>query len=105
MAKYVMVVQSQAKPGRDDDYNKWYDTAHIHDICAIPGVKSGKRYDLAVAPMGPPGLKYLAIYEVETDDPTKVLAEMGKRGAEGKMSMSDALDAHASVMWFYKAHD
>lgn len=101
MAKYVMVVQSQAKPGRDDDYNKWYDNEHIHDICAVPGVKSGRRFEAAVAPMGPPGLKYLAIYEVETDDPMNVLAEMGKR----KMSMTDALDAPASVMWFYKAND
>ena len=29
MGKYVMVVQSQAKPGRDDEYNQWYDSVHF----------------------------------------------------------------------------
>lgn len=103
MGKYVMVVQSQAKDGRDDEYNDWYGTVHIKDICAVPGVKSGRRFKSTPVAMGAPGLKYLAIYEIEADDPMAVMAEMGKRASEGKMQTSDALDAPASVLWFYKA--
>ena len=102
MAKYVMVVQSRAKAGRDDEYNHWYDSTHFGDICALPGVKSGRRFDAVSAPIGTPGLPYLAIYEIETDDPNKVLAEMGRRRAAGGMETSDALDADSAVLWIYK---
>ncbi len=105
MGKYVMVVQSQATAGRDAEYNDWYDTIHFPDICAIPGVKSGRRFEATPVAMGQPGLRYLAIYEVETDDPGAFMAEMGRRAENGGMRMSDALDAPASVLWIYKQHD
>ena len=103
MSKFVMVVQSQPKPGRDDEYNEWYDTAHLQDILDIPGIKSGRRFEAAHFAVGDPGLPYLAIFEVEADDPTAVMTEMSKRGAGGTMHVSDALDAPATHLWFYKA--
>ena len=102
MDKYVMVVQSQAKEGRDAEYNAWYDTTHIHEICSLPGVKSGRRFDATPIAIGGPGLKYLAIYEIETDDPGALFAEMGRRAQSGEITQSDALDAPASVLWVYK---
>ena len=104
MAKYVMVVPSSAKPGRDDDYNTWYDGRHIHDICAVPGVISGRRFDADPASPNPVPGRYLAIYEIETDDITSVLVGMGERGASGEMPLSDALDVESAQIWFYKAH-
>ena len=104
MAKYVMVVPSSAMPGRDDDYNRWYDDQHIHDICALPGVLSGRRFTAVdLSPNPCPG-QYLAIYEIETDDIMAVLAEMGRRGASGEMALSDALDRDSAQIWFYKAN-
>lgn len=103
MAKYVMVVQSKALPGKDDEFNDWYDTTHINEICAIPGVQSCRRFDFAMSMMGGDGQPYLAIYEIETDDFQGLVAEFGKRA--GEMSQSDALDAPASVLWFYKQRD
>lgn len=102
MANYVMVVQSRAVEGRDADYNEWYDTVHLEDILALPGVKSGRRFDYAAGIAGGEGQPYLAIYEVETDDVNTVIAEMGKRAMDGTMRHSDSLDAPASVLWFYK---
>jgi len=105
MAKFVLVVQSKAQPGRDDDYNAWYDDHHFGEICALPGVTGGRRLDYVMSLMGDPGLPYLALYEVETDDIGATMAEMGKRGASGEMTMSDALDGPASVFWVYKIND
>jgi hypothetical protein len=105
MAKYHMVVQSRAQPGRDDDYNTWYDNQHFGDICAIPGVTGGRRLEHAMTLSGEPGLNYLAIYDIETDDIGATMAEMGRRGAEGLMPISDALDGPASVLWVYKVSD
>jgi len=102
MAKYMMVVQSKAVEGRDDDYNAWYDTIHLEDICALPGIKSGRRFDFESSLMGAPGQPYLALYEIETDDIDALAAELGKRSMDGTIRQSDALDAPASVLWFYK---
>jgi hypothetical protein len=102
MAKYVMVVQSKAVEGRDADYNEWYDTVHLADILDLPGVQSGRRFDLASSMIGPPGQPYLALYEIETDDIDGVAAEMGKRAMDGTIRQSDSLDAPASILWFYK---
>jgi hypothetical protein len=105
MAKYAMVVQSQAKEGRDDEYNEWYDTIHFGDICALPGVQSGRRFELEMAPIGPAGKRYLAIFEIETDDLQGFMAEMGKRASDGTMRQSDALDTDAVAMWFYRQRE
>jgi len=85
MAKYSMVVQSKAIDGKDAEYNTWYDNQHFGDICAIPGITGGRRLEQVMTVAGEPGLKYLAIYDVETDDIGGVMAEMGRRGAEGLM--------------------
>jgi hypothetical protein len=105
MGKYVMVVQSRAKEGRAKEYDEWYDTTHFFDICAIPGVKSGRRFDATPIHMGPAGLPCLAIFEIETEDPSSILTEMGKRSAAGQMKLTDALDAPATVLWIYELHE
>ena len=105
MAKYNMVVQSKALVGKDAEYNTWYDNQHFGDICAIPGVTGGRRLEQVMTVAGEPGLKYLAIYDIETDDIGALMAEMGRRGAEGLMPISDALDAPASQLWIYKVSD
>jgi hypothetical protein len=104
MAAYVMVVQSNAKQGRDAEYNEWYDKVHLPQLCSIPGIKSGRRFNSTPFAIGSPGQRYLAIYEVETDDLNGLLGEIGKRAADGRLQQSDALDAAASVLWFYQQH-
>ena len=105
MATYVMVVQSRAKAGRDAEYNEWYDRIHLADICALPGVKSGRRFEATPIAIGAAGLPYLSIFEIETDDPGAMMQEMGKRATSGVIRSSDALDAPASVLWIYKKHE
>lgn len=69
------------------------------------GVRSGRRFEAvtSVPSIGKPGLRYLAIYDIEADDPGSVLSEMQKRVADGTMDVSDSLDAQSVVSWVYKA--
>ncbi len=101
MAKYVMVVQSAALEGRDDEYNAWYDTIHLREICAIPGVVSGRRLQATPIAMPAPGAKYLSLYEIETDDIGAFMAEMGRRKAAGEQTPTDSLDRSSAVLWVY----
>jgi hypothetical protein len=104
LGKFLMVVTSGAKEGRDEEYNSWYDSTHIHEICAIPGVKSGRRYDAIPTTPHPQPAPYLAIYEIEADDVGAVLGEMMRRGEAGEMSMSDALNIDQAKIWMYQPH-
>ncbi|WP_082010570.1 DUF4286 family protein [Novosphingobium malaysiense] len=105
MASFVMVVQSKARDGRDEEYNAWYDSEHLADVLALPGVKSGRRFDFERTMMGEPGLPYLAIFEIEAVDADTVITAMGQRSADGSMSTTDAVDGPASVLWFYRERD
>lgn len=104
MGKYVMVVQSQPKAGRDEEYNAWYDTAHYDEIRALPGVTGGRRFERTAIALGGPGLPYLAIFEIETDDPATIMQEMGRRAQDGTWKGCDALDAPATVLWIYEQY-
>lgn len=103
MARYIMVVPSNALPGRDDDYNAWYEGTHIGDVCAVPGVVSGHRYEADPASPTKPAGRYLAIYEIEAEDPAGVLAELMRRVETGEMSLSDSVDVASAQMMLFKA--
>jgi hypothetical protein len=50
---------------------------------------------------GPPyDYKYLAIYDIETDDLAHTLAAFGQRSGTSKMSMSDAMASRRSSVAF-----
>ena len=100
MAKYIMVVGSNATPGDDAEFNKWYDEIHIPEVCAIPGITGGRRYE--ADPAAPGERPYLAIYEMETDDPQKVMAELTSRAGSGKLNMTATIDVPNVQMSVYK---
>jgi len=102
MAKYVMAVYSNAQPGRDADYMRWYETVHMPEICTIPGVTGGHVYEAIPASPAKPAATYLAIYDLDLDDPVTVLAEMGRRGAAGEMTMTDAIDTASAQITILK---
>jgi hypothetical protein len=102
MGKYIVVVQTQPTQGQEKEYNRWYDHEHLADVCAIPGVVGGHRFQALPLSLGPEGLPYLAIYEVETDDPAAVLAELRRRSAAKEMHVSPALDTASAVLWVYE---
>ena len=104
MAKYLLLVPSSPKPGQEDEYNRWYDEVHLKDVTAIPGVVSGRRYTADPSSPHPADTPYMAIYEVETDDPAQVFGEMYRRATDGSMQISDALDNSSAKMMLFKAN-
>lgn len=104
MAKYVFVVYTEPFEGRDDEYNDWYDNQHVADVEALEGVISARRFKLAE--MDPPQdghPPYLALYEIETDDISKIPAAIRSGVLDGSMPLSDALDRSKNVTAYYEA--
>jgi hypothetical protein len=94
MAKYTFVVLTNPTPGKEADYNEWYNKQHIPDVLNIPGMVCAQRFRLAE---GQPGAdqkthRYLALYEIETNDLPGVFKELAARRDTADMVMSDAID-------------
>jgi hypothetical protein len=82
MERWLLVVEANCKDQtRDSEFNNWYNTIHIPDILTgSPGFKSAVRYVIR-DPVRDKG-KYLAIYEIETDDIKKTLEAHAKNMKE-----------------------
>lgn len=71
MAKGVFLALSNATSGDvEDEFNQWYTDVHSQEVLALPGVRSVRRFRLAPAQVMPDEdqRRYLALYEVDTDD-------------------------------------
>jgi hypothetical protein len=101
MARYTFVVLSESVEGREDEYNDWYTNRHLADVLRVDGFVAAQRFRLAES--DPPqkfSHKYLALYEVETDDLEKVKRALSETPSD-LMPISPALDRkHAVACWF-----
>ncbi len=95
MAKFFMIFNPAAKPGRGEEYSEWCRTQHFPDLLRVPGIVSAKRFK--ALPGGPDEPdRFVAIFEMECDDPQDVMREIGRRNGTPDMPRSDCYD-RASV--------
>jgi len=77
MARHILLVQSEPVAGRDDEFNQWYDEEPLPDVLEVPGFTAARRFVAAPSVHGEePDRRYLAIYEIETDDLAGALAAL-----------------------------
>lgn len=99
MATYKLVVMVNAAPGKDEEFNRWYDEQHLADVLAIPGLVSAQRFHRVA---GSEQWGYLTLYELETVDPQAILAALGERAGTSAMIMSDALDSKDAFVTIFE---
>jgi hypothetical protein len=107
MAKATLVVLTNpVSPEVEDEYNDWYNNVHLKDVVAVEGFVGAQRFKIveteAMAEAPKPAQRYLALYELDTDDiegAAKRLTDVAMAG-DGRMEISPALDA-ASALTFY----
>lgn len=102
MAAYKLVVLSEPMPGRDDEYNRWYNEVHLREVVATPGFVSAQRFKLNTAMSGQYPHQYLAIYEVETESAEAVLAELYAAAEPGRMNISSALNVETAIAGLFE---
>jgi len=95
VAPSIFVVLTNPVPGREDEYNQWYSTTHLSDVCAIKGFAGAQRYRLADAPSDQKaleGFRYMCIYEFAADAvPEDVLTRLSAAANAGELARSEAL--------------
>jgi hypothetical protein len=88
--EFTLIVYTSPADGREDEYNAWYDDVHLSEFSALPGVISGRRYQVTSATSdGKP--TYAGVYELSSH-PDEVLKAMSRAIKDGSMHMSDAVD-------------
>jgi hypothetical protein len=104
MAKYTFVVLTNPTPRQEAEYNRWYNEQHIPDVLQARGFVCAQRFRLADTQMGGDNnkpYKYLALYEIETDDLKATLEDLAARRGTPDMVMSDAIDLKGAAAFIF----
>jgi len=104
VGKHKLLVLTNAVTGRDDEFNNWYNNQHIPDALDVPGYAAAQRFALAGVQM--PGAaasrwRYLAIYDIETNDLKATMTESMSRAGSERMPQSDAADHSSSAIFAF----
>ena len=81
-----MVVFSSFAPGREQEFNDWYDRIHVPEVLSVGPIVSCQRFKVADAQAMPQTHRYVALYEFVGSAKQAVDALMG-----ATMQMSDTL--------------
>lgn len=110
LQRYYALVFTNPAPGREEDFNRWYDTQHAPDVVSIPGFVSAQRYVRneeqlrpGISVDAPDSPRYLVVYEVVTRDLAGVYVEVNRRAADGRTRMSDAIARTGGMNVTYRA--
>lgn len=100
MARHQYVILTQAQPGRDSEFERWYDEQHLGDVCKVDGVVRATRYRIdeqKVTGLEAPHWLSLAVYEIESDDPKSVMDAIAAAAGTSAMPLSEALSQAGMV--------
>jgi len=89
MTKWLLVIETNCTDAaRETEFNEWYDKTHIPDVLETPGFIRATRYENTEPSEGK--AKFLATYEVETDDIDGFMKahtdNIARKRAEGRFS-------------------
>jgi hypothetical protein len=78
--KYLLFAFSDCKdPAREKEYNDWYDNMHMPDMLQVPGFIKATRW-MSADNKKNEIRKYLALYELESDNLDEFNAKMREQG-------------------------
>ncbi len=67
--KGIFLVYTDVDPQHEAEFNDWYNTEHLSELLAVPGILAAARYEATKG-----GPKYLAVYELEDANVVKTPA-------------------------------
>lgn len=92
MPNFKLLALTTPVAGKEEEFHEWYQNHHLPEMVSFPGMQGAQRYKLTAKLMGSDTNPWLAIYDLETDDPMAFLGAVGQAAASGKMTQSDASD-------------
>ena len=97
----LFVLTHCKEPGREEEFNRWYNRVHLPDVCATGLVRDPSRYRNIAPTLNPGEGRYLALYETDQEDLRGVLKGIGEQvprwTEQGRMD--PALDVVLATMY------
>lgn len=100
MPIYQYVILSSAVAGREAECDSWYDDVHLADVARVAGVVSARRFPIVSRKcdsLDIPAWRSLAIYEIGSETPEQVIAEIAALSGSEAMPISEALALNGLV--------
>jgi hypothetical protein len=100
------LVFSNPVEGKEDEFNTWYDTVHLPEVFATPGMRTAQRFKIREADithnseMAKPTHRYLLVYEMD-DNVDEIMGKIREAATSGVLHMSDSLDVMNVLMSFW----
>jgi hypothetical protein len=92
MPKLKLIALSTPVAGKEDEFHDWYQNTHLPEIVALPGGQGAQRYKLVAKMVGADVNQYLALYDIECEDPMAFLGAIGQAAAEGRLTPTQSND-------------
>ena len=105
MAKFKMIALTTPVSGKEAEYHDWYQNTHLRQLTSFDGIDSAQRYKLVAKLMGSDTNEYLAIYDIECDDPMSVMGAIGEASAAGKLTQTEASDMATTYTALFEVFD
>src|SRR6266542_6837029 len=103
MPKGFMFVMSDPIAGREDEFNDWYEN-HLPEVVKVPGIAAAQRFEAIPNMQGNvPPQRYIAVYELDTDDPAEALENLSKARDALASDMTPAFDLSTVQSYAYRA--
>ncbi len=97
--KHLVVVLTEPTEGQQKTFNDYYENTHLDEVLESTGWKSAQRFLLTDETGAACPLPYLALYEVDTDDPKTIIPHLNATRA--KRQQSDSLNRQTAGVWVF----
>lgn len=101
MPKCKLVALTTPAPGKESEYHDWYQNTHLPEMVSFPGTIQAQRFKLVAKMVGADPNQYLAIYDIEVEDPAAFLAAVGEGAGSGKLTPGTASDDTTTYTAFF----
>lgn len=97
--RHLLIALTEPVAGREDAFNEWYESKHVPECVQVPGFKSGQRFKLSAHRDDGAIQPYLALYELEGEDPQAILDALTE--SRDERTKSDAIDSSKTSLWVF----
>lgn len=95
----IVVTTNPASEADLAEFTRWYDEVHIPQLLErVEGFVSAKRYKVSDASPTQPTHRYVAVYEIDSDDPSAAHAALLEALGAGRLDMTTALSPEPGAM-------
>ncbi len=98
--KHLVLILTEPTPGKEGEFNSYYEDLHLDEVLATTQLKSAQRYKLVDQAGESCPLPYLAVYESEAENAQDIIKDLNETRAQRQQS--DALNRRTGRVWVFE---